>query len=795
MRVGIEFRQITPGSSGGILQNQIGVLKLAFNLFPQDEFFVYCTIFNRQEFGLPPANTHLVTVSLANYFEWMDKQLEHDKIDVLFRSYPIEDQLHFPPERQIFYIPDIQHEDFPEFFSPETLRSRRISFNSTLARAGAIGTISEFTRKALQNHKWTQCQDFFLMCPALQFDKILQDGNLSLSFEEQKLIPQKPFFYFPANLWPHKNHRRLFNAFEEFLSKTGSDMELVLTGHPEGWPVLQSEFPQLPVRHLGFVSPALVQELHQRARALVFFSLHEGFGIPLLEAFHAGTPVICSNTTSLPEVGQEAVLTCDPTDTQAICQSMIRIDQDENLRKVLIENGKKRLSDYTWQNSAENLMAACQRVADRAARYEFHRPKGTPLVSIVTPSYNQGKFLRLTIESVLNQTYKNIEYIVMDGGSTDNSVDILKSYGDRFFWLSEPDQGQANAINKGFARARGEILAFLNSDDILLPDAVEKIVTAFQNHPEWDLIYGKAHYIDENGEITGMYNTADFSYARFVNDNCICQPATFWRSRIANLVGPLNDHLYIALDQEYWFRIYHAGGYIQHIHEILASSRLYPQTKTMSSRKIGYKEIFMISQKYAGYVSLNYYYGLWHYRVWEQDTPQARRLRLIPKSFKTLALLHYARDRRAYLTRNIPKYLLMRARRFLLHRLPFVLDGFTNLKHQLARVSRQRPVIGCDPDNLCCPRIQVLNTRNKPDGRYYFAGSALDDCVMTLRINGREDQKHSLKNGYLTRFEIKLSPNQVLEISFSKSIKISDGRKVSFQLTETNLFTEQDAYR
>src|SRR5437016_13220935 len=137
-----------------------------------------------------------------------------------------------------------------------------------------------------------------------------------------------------------------------------------------------------------------------------------------------------------------------------------------------------------------------------------------PLVSIVTPAYNQRRFLRRTIDSVLNQDYPRIEYFVFDGGSTDQSVDILQSYGARFFWVSQRDHGQSDAINQGLQRARGDILAYLNSDDILLPGAISKVVEHFRGHPDWDLLYGNAHTIDEDDRVLGEYPTAPSDFER-----------------------------------------------------------------------------------------------------------------------------------------------------------------------------------------------------------------------------------------------------------------------------------------
>jgi glycosyltransferase involved in cell wall biosynthesis len=234
---------------------------------------------------------------------------------------------------------------------------------------------------------------------------------------------------------------------------------------------------------------------------------------------------------------------------------------------------------------------------------------GPPLVSVVTPSFNQGRFLRHTVESVLGQTYPHIEYVVIDGGSTDHSVEILKSYTDRLAWVSEPDRGQAHALNKGFARTRGDIRCYLNSDDVLAPGAVEKVVAYFLANLDWDLLYGRARYIDAEGRVVGAYRTAPYTFRRLAEDNCLCQPAVSWRSRLAERVGPFDEGLHCCMDYDYWLRAARAGLRLEYVEDLLACSRLHPEAKTSICRLRMYEESIAVCARHAGYVPRGHLVG------------------------------------------------------------------------------------------------------------------------------------------------------------------------------------------
>ena len=264
-----------------------------------------------------------------------------------------------------------------------------------------------------------------------------------------------------------------------------------------------------------------------------------------------------------------------------------------------------------------------------------------PLISLVTPSLNQGRFLGRAIESVLAQRYPRLQYFVIDGGSRDESVGVLGSYAGRIEWVSEPDRGQAHAINKGLARAGGEILGYLNSDDMLLPGALQRVARHFAEHPDCDLVYGDADYIDEADRVTGRYRTAPYSFERLMQDCMVCQPAAFWRRRIAEKVGPFDETLHYALDYDYWLRIARAGGRIEHLPERLACSRRHPATKTATARAEIHREIWRVCWSNAGYVHPNFFLGYWHHLIHERKNPVSRALRYVPRLYRILGRVHH----------------------------------------------------------------------------------------------------------------------------------------------------------
>ena len=216
------------------------------------------------------------------------------------------------------------------------------------------------------------------------------------------------------------------------------------------------------------------------------------------------------------------------------------------------------------------------------------------LVSIITPSFNQASYLEQTIQSVLDQDHADIEYLVIDGGSTDGSVDIIKKYSSRLaYWVSEKDSGQAEAINKGMARAKGEIVAWLNSDDTYLLGTVAAAVKVFDENPDVALVYADMLAVDERGQTFNTLRYKQLSLEDLLCFQIIGQPAVFMRRAAFEKVGGLDTSFHFLLDHHLWLRIA-ALERILHISQTWAAARYHPAAKNRAQAAAFGKEAFCI---------------------------------------------------------------------------------------------------------------------------------------------------------------------------------------------------------
>jgi len=255
-----------------------------------------------------------------------------------------------------------------------------------------------------------------------------------------------------------------------------------------------------------------------------------------------------------------------------------------------------------------------------------------PKISVITPSYNQAEYIKETIDSVLSQNYPNLEYWVIDGGSTDGTLAILKKFGKKINWLSEKDSGQSEAINKGLKKATGDVLAYLNSDDIYLPGTLKKVGDYFYTRQSIDWLTGDYQIIDQHGHLTPNHWLIT-TYKRFlmsiysptilkITDSMLPQPSTFWSRKAYQKVGEFRTDFHYVLDYDYWLRLSQHFK-LHYIKEPLSGFRAQPSSKSQTDRKT-----FLIegertlkankaNQLEISLHKLHNYLSLLVYKIWE----------------------------------------------------------------------------------------------------------------------------------------------------------------------------------
>jgi len=287
-------------------------------------------------------------------------------------------------------------------------------------------------------------------------------------------------------------------------------------------------------------------------------------------------------------------------------------------------------------------------------------------VTIITPSLNQAPFIERSIQSVLVQQWKPLEHIVFDGGSTDGTLDILKKYGAQLRWVSEPDKGQSDAVNKGIRTATGDVIGWLNSDDIYYPGAVKLAVEFLAAHPEVDAVYGMADYIAADDSIIDTYPTEPWHFPRLKDVCFICQPALFLRRSVFERHGYLDTDLHYCMDYEYFLRLGRAGVRFGYLETKLAGARMYVGNKTISGRIEACAEVIEMFRRNFGRVPDSWLFGYAHVIAKQRTDVDEHPTRfLFEKGLRSLgAALRWNRSVSPGMTyrllRGIPKKLLGR---------------------------------------------------------------------------------------------------------------------------------------
>jgi len=226
--------------------------------------------------------------------------------------------------------------------------------------------------------------------------------------------------------------------------------------------------------------------------------------------------------------------------------------------------------------------------------------RSLPKVTIVTPSYNQAQYIERTINSIQMQDYPNIEHIVIDGKSTDGTVEILKKYP-KMRWVSEKDGGHSNAMNKGFRMAKGEIIGWMNSDDTYCEGAVRAAADYFIGHPDVDIIYSRVNVIDENDRKIGEHALLPYNQFIQINvTNCVPQQGVFFRKKLLSEIGYIDEGLKYVMDYEFWIRIGQKKKIVL-IPGIYSNFRIAKGTKTAEKYDAFFDEILAVNRKYGGF--------------------------------------------------------------------------------------------------------------------------------------------------------------------------------------------------
>ena len=491
-------------------------------------------------------------------------------------------------------VNDLQHLDHPEFFSADELVHRADYLGRLVAVADEIVVPSTFTKQSVEKHLSPTAPISVVPYPALR--TWLPDDADADADADDPCPGTAPYLLYPANAWPHKNHDRLLQALaihRQRCKESGrTPVRLACTGSLLGHRSrLEQQVVELGLASLvdlhGHVSDADLQRLYRRSQGLVFPSLYEGFGLPVLEAMAFGKPVACSESGALPEVAGDAVLYFDPLSPPAIADAIDALAHDEALARELVERGGRQASTFTTDRCVDATLRLLDGMASAATGA---RRTARPSIAVVMPSLEQARFIERSIDSVVAQGDVVDEFIVSDGGSTDGTVDILERRSDVLSYVSAPDGGQAAAVNTAIGKTSSDVIAWLNSDDVYYRGSLDAVATVFEHHPELEWVYFASNYIGPDDEYLEPYYNRPWDPTVFRERCFICQPGCFFRSTLIRDVGMLDETLRYCMDYELWFRMSKVCRPV-YVPVVTSGSRLHPETKSLGQRTAVLEEI------------------------------------------------------------------------------------------------------------------------------------------------------------------------------------------------------------
>lgn len=615
MRIAVNLRQYYKGKIGG-MENYVRNVLAGLQHHHLTIWVHEDEVENVREFA---GSAEIFGITHAQGASAIESGLRKGKFDLFFCPLLVLEPLVCDLPSAVM-MPDVQHEFFPEFFDQNVLQWRRQNYGPSALNTDILFTLSEHARETIvEKFRIDPAKIRVIHLDADKEFKAPLPPEPSADFRALKL-PEN-YLYFPANFWPHKNHSNVLQALK--IAAEHVDAHLVLSGSPTGSEPVLAEARRLGiagrVHFKGYLDKRLIPEVYRNSLALLFATKFEGFGIPILEAFHSGAPVITSHSGSCVEVAGDNAVLVDPLSPPSIAEGILRMVRDPGLRQTLAAAGPARAGLFSWQRAIELTDAAFAEISSPA----YQRPSRItveewPRIGLVTPTYNMAEFLEETIVSVLSQDYPHLDYVVMDGGSKDGTVDILRKYEGKLRWCSERDGGQGDAINKGWHAVTGDLFAYINADDTYLPNALSTIAGHFKRNPGVGMIYGEAYHVDVKGAILDRYPTQPFDFQTLISQCYVCQPAAFLLREAYGNAGMINVNMHYALDYELWIRVARMYG-VRKVDEYLATSRMHMDNKTLSSRRKVYQEIISTVKAQYGYVPYEWINGYACYLLDKKD--------------------------------------------------------------------------------------------------------------------------------------------------------------------------------